>query len=164
MKKLIILFILVGTTAFSQQNKVKIGGGIGLGFGDQTTIEIAPNVSYEVLPNMDIGIEADYIYNENKDYHAKQNAFGVGPFARLFFGNLFGYGAYKAHFINERYDTNIGTIKDNRNVNELWLGGGYRTAIGNSSMYFGAMYDVLHNDDSLYSSGFRPYVGIGIGL
>ncbi len=163
MKKLGIVFVLVGTVVFSQ-SKVKIGGGIGLGFGDQTTIEIAPNVSYELLPNMDVGLEADYIYNEDKDYNIKQNAFGVGAFARPYFGSFFGYASYKAHFINEKYKTNIGTIKNDRTVNELWLGGGYRTNLGGVTMYAGAMYDVLHDDDSLYSSGFRPYVGVGIGL
>ncbi len=156
------LFFLIGTVVFSQ-NKVTIGGGVGLGFGDQTTIEIAPNLSYQILPNLDVGVEANYIYNEHNDY--KQNAFGGGVFARSYFGNLFGYTSYKIHSVNSEFDV-LGreTIEDNRAVNELWLGGGYRKNLGNITMFLGAMYDILHDDDSLYNSGFRPYVGVGIGL
>ncbi|APD06434.1 hypothetical protein UJ101_00902 [Flavobacteriaceae bacterium UJ101] len=162
MKKIVGLFFLMGTFMFSQ-SKVQIGGGLGLGFGDQTTIEIAPNVAYRILPNVDVGVEANYTYN--KDDNFKQNAYGGGVFARPYFGNFFGYGSYKINQVNTDIDLiGGGTREDDRTVDELWLGGGYRTNLGGVTMYAGAMYDVLHNDDSLYSSGFRPYVGVGIGL
>ncbi len=157
---LIVLFI--GAFMFCQ-SKVQVGGGLGLNFGNSTTIEVSPNVSYRIMPNVDVGVEASYLYN--KDDYFSQNAFGGGVFARPYLGSFFGYGAYKINQVNTELERlGQGSIEEDRSVDELWLGAGYRRKMGGITMYVGAMYDVLHDGDSLYKSGFRPYVGVGLGL
>lgn len=146
-------------------SKWRLGGGMGLGFGDNShfNLNISPYVGYEIAPEFEMGMTAGYQYSSWKD--VKQNLFSVGPFANYYpLPELF-LRAHYEYFTGNTKFKNLGESSTHTyDEDALWLGGGYRST-GRVSFFTGVMYNVLYKkDDSIFSSGFRPYVGVGFVL
>lgn len=176
MRKFICLFILsISLTGFCQEmtkedyspSKWRFGGGLGLGFGSNGYFgfAISPFVGYEIIPQLEGGLTVGYQYSKWSD--SKQNLFNAGPYLNYYpIPSLFARAHYEYYTgTNEiEYEFESDNFKYNFNESALWLGGGYRTT-GKVQFYAGLMYNVLYqNDSSLFSSGFRPIVGVSVGL
>ncbi len=150
-------------------NNWRIGGGLGIGFGNNGyfNLQISPSVGYMVSNNLELGGIAGYSYAKNDWY--KQNIFNIGPYINYFpIENLFLRANYMYYTGKQKYDNNLPFYNsvDEFNLDEsaLWLGGGYQSS-GNVRFQAGILYNVLYKEDeSIFSSGFQPFVGVAIGL
>jgi len=157
-------FAQINFSSPSHHNKWRVGGGLGLNFGsnDYFGFTISPFIGYEIIRNLEGGLALGYQYSKSKYY--KQNLFDIGPYLNFY--------PISSLFLRARYDYYTGNRKikatsrsRNFDENALWLGGGYRSGGGNVHFYVGLMYNVLYDKDkSLFSNGFRPIVGVSIGI
>lgn len=144
----------------SEPSPWRFGGGIGLAIGNNSTgIHISPSAGYMVAENVEIGSTLAYTYNKYRDY--RFNVFSGGLFTNYhIIPELF----TKAHY--EYYTGNRDTngISDNFNESVLWLGAGYQNQ-GRVRFQTGIMYNILYDeDDSIFSSPWRPFAGVSISF
>lgn len=175
MKKFIISMMLVASgTVFSQvsigtpmqeNNKWTFGGGIGLGFGSNSSfyLQASPRVGYRLTEDLEAGAVGSVSW-QTSDYY-QSTMFGVGPFVNYYIARSFYLGAnFQHYFIN--YKDKYYDYKYNTEENALYLGGGYMQRIGNNSfMQIGLMYNVLwKKDTSIFANGLVPSIGFVVGL
>ncbi|ANF50678.1 hypothetical protein A0O34_09150 [Chryseobacterium glaciei] len=175
MKKFIIpLLLMLSGSAFSQvsvgtteqnNNKWTFGGGIGVGFGSQSSfyLQASPRVGYRLTDGLEGGVIGSISW-QTSDYY-RSTMFGVGPFLNYYIARTFYLSAnYQHYFIN--YKDKYYDYKMNEQEDALYLGGGYMQRIGNNSfMQIGVMYNVLWKENSsIFSSGLVPNIGFVVGL
>jgi hypothetical protein len=175
MKKIIIpIMLMISGSVFSQittsspvaeTNRWTFGGGIGLGFGSNSSfyLQASPRVGYRLTDDLEAGVVGSVSW-QTSDYY-KSTMFGVGPFANYYFARSFYVGAnLQQYFIN--YKDKFYDYKVNEQETALYLGGGYMQRIGgNSFMQLGVMYNVLWKENSsVFSSGLVPSIGFVVGL
>ncbi|MBL1221629.1 hypothetical protein JET18_12325 [Chryseobacterium sp. L7] len=175
MKKFIIpLFILISGSLFSQvsigaspenNNRWTFGGGIGVGFGSQSSfyLQASPRVGYKLTEDLEGGVVGSVSW-QTSDYY-RSTMFGVGPFLNYYIARTFYVSAnFQHYFIN--YKDKYYDYKMNEEESALYLGGGYMQRIGNNSfMQLGLMYNVLWKENSsIFSSGLVPNIGFVVGL
>ncbi|MFV0148185.1 hypothetical protein OBK08_09435 [Empedobacter falsenii] len=175
MKKLLLFIIslTLSSTIYAQinqnqpfNNNWRFGGGLGLSFGNNGYFgfNVSPSVGYMIANNLELGATAGY--NNAKDDYAKLNLFNAGPYVNFFpVENLFLRANYMYYTgkqkYNERYNYNYET---NLDESALWLGAGYQSS-GPVRFQAGVMYNVLYKEnESIFSSGFQPFMGVSIGL
>ncbi|MFV0174706.1 hypothetical protein OBK28_03795 [Empedobacter falsenii] len=175
MKKLLLFIIslTLSSTIYAQinqnqpfNNNWRFGGGLGLSFGNNGYFgfNLSPSVGYMIANNLELGATAGYQYA--KDDYAKLNLFNAGPYVNFFpVENLFLRANYMYYTgkqkYNERYNYNYET---NLDESALWLGAGYQSS-GPVRFQAGVMYNVLYKEnESIFSSGFQPFMGVSIGL
>ncbi|MCW3160669.1 hypothetical protein [Chryseobacterium oryctis] len=156
--------ILVGTTQ-QDNNRWTFGGGIGLGFGSQSSfyLQASPRVGYRLTNDLEAGVVGSVSWQTSNYY--RSTMFGIGPFANYYIARSFYVGANLQHyFIN--YKDKYYDYKVNEEETALYLGGGYMQRIGNNSyMQIGVMYNVLWKENSsVFSSGLIPNIGFVMGL
>lgn len=170
MKKFTILFLLLfSVPVFSQLGmatnfgKWRVGGGLGVSFGDNNYfgLSVYPNIGYMIAPRVEGGVTAGYQYSSWKD--VKSNLFSFGPYMNFYpLNELFLRGHYEYFTGNSKIKGQSGS--NSYDEDALWLGGGYRSG-GKVSFYAGAMYNVLwKKDESIFSNGLRPIVGVSVGF
>lgn len=137
------------------------GGDVSLQFGNQTYIQIAPLLGYRVTDQFSAGITGKYIYYSYTDsysaYKYKTNIYGGGVFMR--------YNVTQELFLHSEYEGlsievpfSVYQLK-RRIVSALFLGGGYRQFIGeSSSLNLMLLYDVIGDQYSPYQN---PIIRIG---
>lgn len=167
--------------------KLIIGGGLGLAFGDITSIYVSPVVGYRFTDRFAAGVSFGYNYYKYKNYWYLQNPvtgesnyynyqsdmISVGAWARyLVWDGLFVAGQFEQNFMSftqPGFDPggtgNIINQKTKYNAPSLLLGAGYRAAIGDrASMNFSVMYDVIQNAYSPYYGRIVPLIGFMYGF
>ena len=164
MKHFFWLLLLVTTIGYAQQSnnsdfwkKVRYGGGLGLGFGNNTfNLQVSPSAIYEA-----------------NTYYA--TGFGLQlNYAKFGDDKFLGYGASWMNFFNpipaiqlstelEQWRVNLsndsfGTvIEDDYWLTSLFLGIGYRS----NGITFGIRYDVLYDEErSIYADPWIPFVRV----
>jgi len=175
MKKLIVpLFFLISGSVFSQiaadslsgnRNRWTFGGGIGVGFGSQSTfyLSASPRVGYRLTDDLEGGLAGSVSWQTSDFY--RSTMFGIGPFVNYYIADMFYLSAnYQHYFIN--YKDKFYDYKMNNQEDALYLGGGYMQRIGNNSfMQIGLMYNVLWKENSsIFSTGLVPNIGFVVGL
>lgn len=175
MKRFIIpLFIMISGSMFSQvsigaspenNNRWTFGGGIGVGFGSQSSfyLQASPRVGYKLTDDLEGGVVGSVSW-QTSDYY-RSTMFGVGPFLNYYIARTFYVSAnFQHYFIN--YKDKYYDYKMNEEESALYLGGGYMQRIGNNSfMQLGLMYNVLWKENSsIFSSGLVPNIGFVVGL
>lgn len=173
---LFIISLTLGTTAFSQinqnqtlTNNWRFGGGIGLSFGNNSYFgfNVSPSVGYMVSNNVELGATAGYQYAKN-DY-SKLNLFNAGPYINFFpIENIFLRANYMYYTGKQEYNDRTPyyntMYESNLDESALWLGAGYQSG-GPVRFQAGVMYNVLYKEnESIFSSGFQPFMGVSIGL
>ena len=156
--------VSVGATS-ENNNRWTFGGGIGVGFGSQSSfyLQASPRVGYRLTDDLEVGVVGSVAW-QTSDYY-RSTMFGVGPFANYYFARSFYVGAnlqqYFINFKDKFYD-----YKTNEEETALYLGGGYMQRIGTHSfMQIGLMYNVLYKENSsVFSSGLIPNIGFVVGL
>lgn len=176
MKKL-LFSILIFTFSFSVaqiggstqigNSKWTFGGYAGLtgGFGSNSgyAVHVTPRVGYKISENFEAGLSGSLTW-QNSSY-ASSTLVGVGPFANYYFGRSFFLSSqFQEYFINQKVKST--NQKYSTDEAALYVGGGYMQRLGNGAyMQIGGMYNVLwKKDNSIFSSGFVPQVGIVFGL
>ena len=165
-KSILLLFAgLLGISCFGQGpgpksdfwTHVRFGGGIGLGFGnDSFSFAISPAAIYEFSPMFASGIGLQYNYSEFRD--SKFNAIG-GSIMSFF--NPIPAIQLSAEFeqirVNRRENFGDIRIEEKYWVPALFFGAGF----GNRNVMVGLRYDVLYDSrDSLYANAWVPFVRV----
>ncbi len=152
----------IGTAQdYSSQNsfwdQVSFGGGLGLGFGNQTfNIAVSPSAIYHV--NEQLALGAGISFNYSKFQTSKLYAYGG---TLMTFYNPIRPLQLSAEFeqlrVNESYEY-LGTkFNDDYWSPALFLGAGYSTR----NVTIGLKYNVLYNDNnSIYTSPLIPFIRV----
>lgn len=143
---------------WSLKDRLYFGGGFGLsggqdGYGNRYFyFAVNPIVGYMVTPRFSVGTGVSWQrYSYSEPVKLKLDQYGVSPFARYNFGQLFAYGEY--NLINTPTFVNPDS-ESRRNFDRLLLGLGYSQPIGKrGAINAMALYDVIYNvDDRAFAS------------
>jgi len=152
------------TDASPFSDRLFTGGDIGMQFGSQTYIQVAPLLGYRANRELSFGVTGKYIYY--KDNYVpngyETNTYGGGIFTRYdIMEEVFLHGEYEALSMEVPYSA---YEMHRRIVSGLFLGGGYRQFFGNySSMNLMILWDFIGD---LYSPYVNPIfrIGFDVGL
>ncbi len=166
--------------------RLVVGGTLGIGFGNYTTIAVAPVIGYRITDKFAAGVGFGYQYVKAKDYFEimdlngvinyydyKSNMISASVWARyLILQQLFAHVEYEHNFMtfqDYRFAQNgSGAIEDYKvkyNVPSLLVGIGYRQPVGaNASFYIMGIYDVLQKEYSPYRGTIFPRIGFTLGF
>lgn len=145
-----------GQTSFWQN--VRIGGGIGLSFGDGFfSGSLAPSAIYDFNDQFSAGIGLNGTYNSLKNEYTSTIVGGsvlalynVIPEVQL-------STEFEQLFVSRNYDSSIGLIDDNYWYPALFLGAGF----SQQNFTIGLRYDVLYDDGkSVYATAYVPFVRV----
>jgi hypothetical protein len=137
--------------------KVRYGGGIGLGFGnDSFTLQLAPSAIYQANPYLGLGVGLSYNYA--KFGEDRFSAFG-GSLLTLF--NPIPVLQLSAEFeemrVHRSYRYTLPGLEEDYWLPALYVGLGYSSG----PVTFGVRYDLLHDDSkSLYADPWMPFVRV----
>ena len=137
--------------------KVRYGGGIGLGFGnDSFTLQLAPSAIYQANPYLGLGVGLSYNYAKFGD--DRFSAFG-GSLLTLF--NPIPVLQLSAEFeemrVHREYRYTLPAFEEDYWLPALYVGLGYSSG----PVTFGIRYDLLHDDSkSLYADPWMPFVRV----
>jgi len=133
---------------WSLSERLYFGGGMGLNtgvdaFGNRFFyVGLNPIVGYMVNNQFSVGTGVNWQHLNYSDLEIKINQYGVSPFARYNFGQMFAYGEYM--YISTPTFLNV---NNRRNFDRLLLGLGYTQPLGRRGAINGmALYDVLYNE------------------
>ena len=169
----LLLALTAAPDAWSQASasfnagRVFYGGGVGVGFGDVTYLNISPFVGYRVDERLSVG--AGLIYRHSKDERFARdittNDYGANLFARYtIVGPFFVHGEVETL----SYEYVRADLSTNRtNATSFFGGGGVSKSIGgNASVYAAALYNFSYDSQSPspYSSPWVIRFGIGVGF
>jgi hypothetical protein len=146
-------------------DKLYVGGGFGLSFGDVTYIQLMPMVGYRITPKLSAGLRFMYQYTSRKYYTGpnttqkiSSNDFGVGPFARMM---LFGpiYAQVEYEYLNYEY-TDFNGESTRYGYGSFMAGGGIIQPIGGKAAFFlTALYNFSYDANSTGPQPYgRPYI------
>jgi hypothetical protein len=157
---------------FKLRDRIFVGGGLQLSFGNTTVMGASPIVGYRITDKASAGVGVTYVYFRQKfpGYPVYQTSiYGGNVFGRYtIWKNLFahaelGFTNWEApEILNNHYTGRSIRI----NSFSMPLGGGYAQPIGRNSYFeIMALYDVLYYRQAFQPSGspftFRAGVNIG---
>ena len=146
---------------FIDWNRVAVGGGLGLSFGNVTLIDIAPTAAYFVTDHFLYGVGINYMYYEDKNVRFKTSTFGGRIFAQYLIDVLPVLAHVEAEVINADSYNYPGTRV---NVVNLYVGGGLNQKIGDRSYYYMlVLWNLNDYNDSVLTQP-NPIIRVGIGL
>ncbi|MCC7232349.1 MAG: hypothetical protein IT242_05355 [Bacteroidia bacterium] len=175
-----IVFLTVSLAAFAQDyvppapatpyqpksdfwNRIFVGGNLGLQFGTETFVEVAPVIGYKVTERFMTGIGIKYLYYRFKDAYADYslNEYGGSVFTRyLVLDNLFAHLEYEVLNVPDFYNS---FRPDARiNVGSLFAGGGYRQMMGSRSAI--ELMILFNLNESRYSPYQNPIIRLGFAF
>ena len=146
---------------FWSWDRVYGGGEIGLQFGSVTLVNVAPDIGYKITDRYSAGIGIRYIYFADRRYSppSELSIYGGSIFNRFIVTDfLFLHGEYEV--LNGPW---IPYDPKRFNLNNVWVGGGLRQVVGNSSLNIMVLWNLNQED-------FNPFpnpqirMGISIGL
>lgn len=143
--------------------KTRLGGYLGLQFGTITYVDVSPMLMYAFTQKLYGGVGFTYMYFKDKRYTPSytSNTYGGRTFLQyLIWQGLFAHVEYELLNV-DFFDP--GTFEMGRtNLNNVFIGGGYRQVIGGRSF---ASITILYNlNDSMYSPYQNPLLRIGFGV
>jgi hypothetical protein len=139
-------------------DKVQIGGGLGLGFGNgYTNVSIAPSGIYNFNDYVSAGVGLQYGY-VNQKYFYQSHIYGGSIIALI---NPIKYLQISTELeqlrVNSTFDTNSGKLNDDFWNTALFIGAGYRT----NNVTLGIRYNLLHNNNNnVYADAFMPFIRV----
>lgn len=162
---LFLLILAASNAAFAQRDvedgdewKERLYFGGGGGFNGGTTngirywsVSVTPIVGYMVAPKFSVGTGVSYQRTSYTDFNFSYSQYGIMPFARYNFNELFLTAEY--NYINlPVLNQNLGT--DSRVFRSRMLfGAGYSQPLGGRSRLNAvALYDVLYSQPSPFLS------------
>lgn len=160
MKKLLVctLFTSCSVLAFAQRtidengkssfmDRVYVGGGLGFSggtsayYGRYTYVGLYPILGYMVTNQFSTGATLTYQYYSYPDIGQSLTQYGISPFVRYNFGQMFLYSEYMI-LNSPTADPNV----PRKIYNRLLMGVGFRQPVGaRGAINAMALYDVLYN-------------------
>ena len=141
-------------------DRLVLGGNFGAQFGDVTYAEISPTLGYLITENWLGGVGAKYIFYENKLFRPiiNTNIYGGGLFTQYYFlENFIAHLEYELINLDDFNDREKRT-----NISSLFVGGGYRSMIGNNS--FASILLLYNLNDDINSPYTNPIIRVNIGF
>ena len=161
----LLFFVIVPSAVFSQNdtsndfwNHVRIGGGIGLSFGDGFfSGTLAPSAIYEFNDQFALGVGLNGTYNSLKNTY-KSTIFG-GSLIGLF--NPIQEIQLSAEFeelnVSRKWEDRLNISDQNYWYPALFIGVAYRA----QNVAVGIRYDVLYDKEkSIYADAWAPFVRV----
>jgi len=142
-------------------DRLVIGGNLGAVFGDITLVEVSPQIGYMVRPNLLGGLGIRYIYYEERNpfFTYKTNIYGGGPFVQYFFlENFLAHAEYEILNLDDFRNPEMRV-----NIQSLFVGGGYRSVVGNAFFSVLLLYNLNETINSPYTNPILR-IGFGVGL
>lgn len=151
----LVLIFLLPLSALAQrevgdgsnwQERLYFGGGFGLNSGVSNGIRytyfaLNPIVGYMVTPKFSVGSGLSWQRYRYSDVNITIDQYGVSPFVRRNFNQLFAYGEYNL------FNTPTVNTTTRKTFDRLLLGLGYSQPIGQrSSVNAMALYDVMYDN------------------
>lgn len=143
-----------GSNKSAFMDRIYFGGGLGFSggtssFGRYTFIGLYPVIGYMVNSNMSVGTSITYQYYNYPDQNVSLTQYGVSPFLRYNFGQLFAYTEYMI-LNSPTYDPGA----PRKTYNRWLLGLGFSQPIGKrGAINAMGLYDVLYNPaDRVFAS------------
>jgi hypothetical protein len=167
--------------------RLVIGGGFGLGFGDITSIAVSPVVGYRFTDNFLAGVGLGFQYFRMKDrfpvYNVTNGAVDYYPLKSTFFyPSLWArYVVYQNIFVHVEGEYDMQNFKAYENATDqngdpvsynlkynspaLLLGAGLRQPVSErSSLVIMALYDVIQHEYSPYKNRIDFRIGFNAGF
>lgn len=139
------------------KERVYFGGGFGLNSGTvqgirYTYVGVNPIIGYMVTPTFSMGTGINWQHYRYSDFNRTTiDQYGISPFARRNFDQLFVYGEYNL------FNTPTFNTAERKTFDRLLLGVGYSQPIGSrSSINAMALYDVIY--DNMERAFASPWV------
>ncbi|HNO71766.1 MAG TPA: hypothetical protein PKO16_08355 [Bacteroidia bacterium] len=143
---------------FLSWDRVYIGGGLGLQFGNITLVNISPDIGYRITKRYSAGVGLRYIYFSDKYYNYTQNIYGGSVFNRFNITDfLFAHAEYEV--LNGEWTRHFPRY----NLINIWVGGGLQQSMGNSSFNVMALWNLNESIDNPFPNP-QIRVGINVGL
>ena len=145
--------------AATKPKRFFVGGGLGIGFGDVTWIEVSPLLGYRVAPRLTIGGSLLYRYRDDERYAEDLTAsdYGAGGFVRGdVYEGFFVQGEYE--YLSYEFPLAAGGT-DREGFSSILVGPGYSSPLGGrASLYVAALYNFSYDQDDLTSPYDDPWV------
>lgn len=141
------------------RGKWSIGGAYGMAFGDQTTINIVPQVTYSQSTYFAIGggLSYSYFYRSDNKEKEKMNYFGLNIFARI---NPLRYLSFQVQpEVLQRWGKQNNRKVTTRTVPTLLAGGGFIIPAGPGGIQLMFFYDLIQDKYTPYGNGL--YIAAG---
>jgi len=144
------------------KEKIVVGGGVDLRFGDITVVGLTPLVGYKITDKLLAGSNFTYRYIQYNYLIPtySTSTYGIAPFLRYsIFRGLFAHAEYEFLYGEFRYQD------DPRWINSLLVGGGYGTPIG-SNGFIGAyiLWNLTPSADPNYRIYEAPQLRLSFGV
>ncbi len=140
----------------SFSDKVFVGGGLGLQFGDITRVELSPIVGYKITERFHSGVGFTYTYFEDSRVNYSTNIVGGSVFSRfLITDNIFAHAEYEA--LNGQWEFD----REAYFINSIFIGGGFMQRFGNS---FAAIMLLYNINDSAFNPYTNPVIRMNFGI
>lgn len=141
-------------TGWSLKDRMYFGGGFGLNGGSDSFgnrywyVGLNPIAGYMITPQFSAGLGLQWQHYSYPDFDTKFDQYGVSPFMRYNFGQLFAYTEYSI------LNTPIFGNTERKNFDRLLAGLGYAQPIGRrSAINVMALYDLIYsNTDRAFAS------------
>lgn len=132
-------------------------GSFGMAFGDQTTINIQPQVRYSQNAYFSLGGGVSYSHYYHSHNKEKLNYLGLNVFARV---TPFPYLALQVQpEVLERWGKINGKKVSGKIVPTFLAGGGFFIPVGPGSINLMFFYDVIQNKYTPYGDGLYYTIG-----
>lgn len=152
----------LGDRGSNRPKRWGFGGEVGVGLGNNSTyVSVQPTVLYRIIPAFRIGLGPTYMYqNVTKPISYSQNIWGGRALAYFDIPVIPIYINADYRLLQSHGKNSAGVATSSQWISALFLGIGYSHRIGPVRIYAGISYDVLHNDESMFSGGVTPSVGV----
>jgi hypothetical protein len=165
---LLMLLVVAAQTVIAQRDvddgsdwkdRIYFGGGGGFNGGTSggvkyISVSVSPVVGYMVAPKFSVGSGVSYQRTSYPDYNFNYVQYGIMPFARYNFNELFLTAEYNYINIPVLYRNSSGYSSDSRVFrSRMLVGAGYSQSLGGRSRLNAvALYDVLYKANNGFLS------------
>ena len=181
---LIVFFLLISFNVFSQEdvyvlddssnetsstfsddkgfnwNRVTVGGGLGLTFGDITIIEVAPNFGYYLTDNILAGVGVNYTYYGDKRTAFNTTIYGGRVYGEYLFNNMPLLAHVETELINLEW-----TATERKNIVNVYVGGGLKQRLsGSSYIYMLSLWNLNETKESILIQQPNPTLITGFAI
>ncbi len=143
-----------------QRERLFFGGNVGFNFSsDYTVIDVNPLVGYRFTDKFSSGIQIDYSFIQISYMDVSTSIYGVSVFASyIFYKNFLAKAEYQHISLESKYFGPSITAKGRFGIDNVYVGGGFRTPIGEHSY---AYFLILWNlNETMYNPYQNPIYSI----
>lgn len=137
-------------------SRLFFGGDIGFIFGDYTNIELSPLIGYRLTDRLSIATQFKYSYTKSKYYDISFSDYGLALSSSYnITKQIFAHVEYEYISIDSQLYNLWGLYTNQKRIsfNNILVGGGYRTQIGDRSFAnLMILWNISNNAYSVYNN------------